>query len=62
MEQKPWIVELTYNDNSVENLGVDTREQGRKLRKFVLGQAEQMREMTATGPIARQVTVRPNKK
>lgn len=62
MEQNPWIVELTYNDNSVENLGVDTREQGRKLRKFVLGQAEQMREMTATGPIARQVTVRPNKK
>lgn len=62
MEQKPWIVELTYNDNSVENLGVDTREQGRKLRKFVLGQAEQMREMTATGPIARQVTVRPNKR
>lgn len=62
MEQKPWIVELTYNDNSVENLGVDTREQGRKLRKFVLGQAEQMREMTATGPIARQVTVRPSKK
>lgn len=62
MEQKPWIVELTYNDNSVENLGVGTREQGRKLRKFVLGQAEQMREMTATGPIARQVTVRPNKK
>lgn len=62
MEQNPWIVELTYNDNSVENLGVGTREQGRKLRKFVLGQAEQMREMTATGPIARQVTVRPNKK
>ena len=62
MEQKPWIVELTYNDNNVENLGVDTREQGRKLRKFVLGQAEQMREMTATGPIARQVTVRPNKR
>lgn len=62
MEQKPWIVELTYNDNSVENLGVDTREKGREFRKFVLGQAEQMREMVATGPIVKQVTVRPNKK
>ena len=62
MEQKPWIVELTYNDNSVENLGVGTREKGREFRKFVLNQAESQREMVATGPIVKQVTVRPNKK
>lgn len=62
MEQKPWIVELTYNDNSVENLGVDTREKGREFRKFVLNQAESQREMVATGPIVKTAIVRPNKK